>query len=674
MRFAMALLAAAVTLAIPSQARQRGVDRQYMKPGVSPCADFYEYANGAWLDTVRISSAFPFAGVGLEIYQRNEALLREVLEGAATRADRERDPTLHKLGVLYAALMDSGRADREGLAPLRERLEGIAAIASRADLQRMFVSLQEEGAGEPFELTANPDSRNSARNIAVLAQGGLGLPDRDFYFRSDPQSDSLRRAYVAYVARMLTLSGTPRGQAGDEAVRVMTLETALAESSLTAVELRDPEATDLKVAVRELRLLAPEVDWIAFFRSAGLPRLTLARATLVVEEPSFVRQLGTRVARTPLETWRAYLRFHTVDDAASWLGRDLFGEWFGFHRRLTGQRVPAPRWRIAIQTADQAMGEALGKAFVARAFPPEARARAREMVENLRAVFDERIAGLDWMSDSTKIEARRKLSLLVEKIGYPDRWRDYSRLEIDASLPAWEDLRRARAFEQRRIWDRIDRPVDRAEWLMTPATLNAYYNASNNEIVFPAAFLQPPHFDPANDDAINYGAAGAVIGHEMTHGFDDEGRKFDARGNLRNWWIRADERRFLERAQKVVDEYDGFVAIDTLHVNGRLTLGENIADQGGLTLAYYAYERSLAAHGRRDIDGLTPEQRFFIAYAQSRRAVWRPELIRTEVLSDPHAPDRWRVDGAVSNMPEFRRAFGCHDGDPMVRSDRAGIW
>ena len=662
--------------AAPETVPPSGIERAAIEPSVSPCKDFYQFANGAWLDTVRIAGAYPFAGRGLDMYLRNQAVLVGAIESAAARVPVEHDPTLRKLGVLYAALKDSTRADRQGLEPIRARLLRIARIARRRDLPPLFAALQSEGAPMPFELAADADAKDSRRTVAIIRQAGLGLPDRDYYLRSDPASDSLRADYLQHVAAMLVLAGATRSRADQAAAAVVALETALAESSLTAVARRDPESTYHRLTVRDLAALAPGIDWSDYFKAAGIPELADPKGIVVVEAVSFVRELGILVRNSPLDAWRAYLRFHSIETAGSWLGHDVASEVARFSARLTGQRQPTPRWERAVQATNEAMSEALGKAFVARAFPPTARASAMELVDDLQAAFDARLAHLDWMGEATRRNARHKLSTLIKKVGYPDHWCDVSQLAVDPSRSGWEDLREARAFEQRRQWEHIGRPVDRQAWQISAATLNAYYNASNNEIVFPAAFLQPPEFDPIGDDAANYGGAGAVIGHELTHGFDDQGRRFDAAGNLSSWWSGDDGARFEERARRIVEEFDGFVAIDALHINGRLTLGEDLADLGGLTIAYDAYERHLAKVGRHDIDGFTPEQRFFIAYAQSRRSALLPELTREVVLSDPHPPDRWRVNGAVSNLPEFGRAFGCRAGDPMARADsiRTRIW
>jgi putative endopeptidase len=486
----------------------------------------------------------------------------------------------------------------------------------------------------------------------------------------------VRAAYVQYATATFKRLGDSDPEAQADAQTVMTLEKALAESSLTRVQLRDDEATYHNMSVAELQSSASGMDWIGYFKRAGLTTLVKPAARIDVTAPGFAREVGAVVRDTPLADWRAYLRFGIVRNNAAWLTRAMFDERFQYLSTISGQKAPSARWKRSVQAVDFGMGEAVGKVYVEKAFSPEARARMREMVDNLQAALSERIAGLDWMGPETKAAAQKKLTAIMKKIGYPEKWRDYSALSVDPAKSGCENIRAAAAFEQHRVWKQIDTPVDRGEWGMSPATVNAYYNPSYNEIVFPAGILQPPYFDPAGDDAMNYGGIGSVIGHEMTHGFDDEGRKFDAVGNLKTWWTDADDAHFKERAQRVVDQFDSYVGVDTLHVNGQLTLGENIADLGGLKIAYEAYQKYMEKHGRKDIDGFTPEQRFFIGYAQGWRNKMRPEILRTLILTDPHSPNFWRVNGPLSNSLEFRKAFGCKDGDAMVRPEdkRASIW
>ncbi len=659
-------------------AAQHGVNRAYLDTTCAPCSDFFGFANGGWLKTATIPASYSSTGAGRELYDRNAETLRRVLERAAQGADTARDPTLKKLGVFYGSCMDSVGADRAGALPIAEELGRIDSIKSARDLQREMARFNRLQIFAPFYFSAETDPKASARNIGQLYQAGLGLPDRDYYLKTDPASDSLRRKYVAHVARMLVLVGTPAIASQRDAERVLRFETALAESSMTLVAQRDPNAIYHKMTVRELQTLAPAIDWVAFFRDLELPALASPDSALDVSQPAFVKLVSARAAgRAALEDWRVYLRWQLANAAAATLSSAFFNEDFQFLSVLRGTTEPLPRWKRCAQGADDAMGEALGKAYVTSEFTPAAKARVLEIVNNLQAALADRIQRLDWMSDSTKAQAQHKLGVVLKKIGYPDTWRDYATLEARGSWAYGANALRAREFEQRRQLAKIGHPVDRTEWVMSPPTVNAYYNPSFNEIVFPAGILQPPFFDPAADDATNYGAIGAVIGHEMTHGFDDQGRQFDADGNLREWWTADDAQRFAARAKRMVTQYAGYVAVDTFHVNGELTLGENIADLGGLTIAYYAFEKSLEGKPHPpDIDGFTAEQRLFLGFAQGWRNLSRPEALRLRTLTDPHSPPRWRVNGPVSDMPEFARAFGCKQGDAMMRPDsvRANVW
>ena len=673
---ALGLSGAALTLPAPAAA-QHGVNRAYIDTTCAPCRDFFTYANGAWLNTATIPAAYAGTGAARELTDRNTETLRRVLEGAAASADTAHDPALRKLGVFYASCMDSARADRAAAAPIAEELRLIAAIRTTGDLQGEIARLNRLQVFAPFYFSAEIDPKESSHNIGELYQAGLGLPDREYYRKTDPASDSLRRAYVAHVARTLGLLGAPAAAAQLEAERVLRLETVLAESAMTLVAQRDPNTVYHRMTVRELQTLAPAIDWPAYFTAMGVPALGAPGAALDVSQPAFLRLVSDRAAYAPLDDWRVYLRWHLAEAAAPALGAAFFAEHFRFQSRLRGTKEPLPRWKRCAAASDDALGDALGKAYVEREFPPAAKTRVLEIVDNLQAAFAERLRHLPWMSDSTKAQALHKLSMVLRKIGYPDRWRDYSTLEVSGAAPYATNLLNARAFEARRQLAKIGAPVDRTEWGMTPPTVNAYYNPATNEITFPAGILQPPYFDPAADDAVNYGGIGAVIGHELTHGFDDQGRQYDAAGNLRDWWTAEDGRRFAERARRVVAQFNGYIAIDTFHVNGELTLGENIADLGGLAIAFDAFERSLAGKPRPPaIDGFTPEQRFFLSAAQGWRSLTRPESVRLRTLTNPHSPAQWRVNGPASNVAAFARAFGCKPGDPMVRPDsvRAEIW
>jgi len=686
---ATALATAAIALlgftgvATVAIAQTSGVNKTNIDTSVSPCANFYRYANGHWMDTAEIPASYTGIGSAREVADKNQEILRQVLEKAAAGVATEKDPSLKKVGIFYTALMDSARADKEGATPLADELKRIADIKTPTDLRAAFARAVKNGVGAgfgpgglPFRLGAEPDHDQSSMNIGEVTQGGLGLPERDFYFRTDPKSSAIRDAYVTYIAKTLQRTGDDEATAKKNADAILKLETALADSSMTRVAMRDPHATYHKMAVKELGALCPSIDWVAYFNETGVTALASPTATLDVSQPAFMKQVNALMTSTPIETWRAYLRFHTTRVSSAWLSNDFFMDNFAFQSLFSGQKEPQTRWKRASQTLDFAMGEAIGKAWVAAAFPPESKARVLEMVNNLHAVMNERIANRPWMSEATKKQASVKLNAILKKIGYPDKWRDYSALQIDPGVSGVLLLRRAASFEVKRRLDQIGQPVDRTEWGMSPPTVNAYYNPTVNEIVFPAGILQPPYFDAKADEALNYGAIGSVIGHETTHGFDDEGRQFDAQGNLKDWWTAEDAEKFKVKAQMVVDQYNSYVAVDTLHVNGKLTLGENLADIGGLTIAYHAWQRSLKGKPSPVIDGFTGEQRFFLGYAAEWRRKLRPEMVRTATLTDPHSPAEWRVNGVVSDMPEFYKAFGCKDGDALVRADgqRPDIW
>ncbi len=674
----LALLAAvcALALATPSfaQPRASGLNTGYIDKDCTPCLDFFKHANGAWVDSATIPAAYTGIGAGREMYDRNQATLYDVLERTSRNAATEKDPTLKKLGFLFATLMDSTRADREGWQPISGDLAEIDAIKNADDLRKQFAKMAKLGMPLPFIFTPEADPKQSSQNIAQLYQGGLGLPDRDYYFKTDPKSDTLRMEYVGHLAKMFQLLGGTEGGGRADAERVMKLEASLAESCLTLVQQRDPNALYHKMTVRELGLLAPSMNWNAYFNEIGQSALANPDATIDVSMPGFIKRFGELLATTPLEDWKAYLRAHSIRAAAPWLSREFFDESFRFGAKISGARAPLPRWKRSAQLVDNAMGEALGKAYVEIAFPPSSKARMLDLVKNLQAAFRERIQSRDWMSAATKKQALRKLDAIINKIGYPDTWRDYSALQISADASGAGNLRNVQIFEAQRQLAKVGKPVDRTEWFMSPPTVNAYYNPPVNEIVFPAGILQPPQFNPDADDAVNYGAIGMVIGHELTHGFDDQGRQYDAEGNLKDWWTADDAKKFKQRTDQIVQQYNAYVAIDTLHVNGDLTLGENTADLGGITIAYYAYEKSLNGKPGVIIDGFTPEQRFFLGYAQSWRRKMRPEIERLRTLTDPHSPAQYRVNGPLSNFPEFAKAFGCKAGDAMVRAEKVSIW
>ncbi|HEX6746596.1 MAG TPA: M13 family metallopeptidase [Longimicrobium sp.] len=644
------------------------VDAAMIDTSARACTNFFQFATGAWLKNDSIPAAYSSSGVGRDMQDRNELVVRAVLEDAANRrASLPAGSTQRKLGTYYASCMDSTAAERQGLDPIRPTLQRIAAVQTRAALLDEVARLHGDLVNVLFRYRPDVAPHDAAHYLAQFYAGGLGLPDRDYYLNQGASEDSLRRAYVDHVAKMFTLAGQDEASARADAQRVMALETELAKASLTRVARREPSATDHPMSVAQLRALTPNIDWSRYFAAIGLAR---PGEQVNVAEPAFMRRVSELLATVPMADWRAYLRYHLLDASAPWLSTPFVQENFAFSRRFTGARQLLPRWKRCLRATDGDMGEALGQAYVARTFPPEARARARQVIDDIRAAFGERLRRLEWMSDATRRQALAKLGQMGEKVGYPERWRDYSRLRV-TEQPFVLNSFAANRFEWERVLSRPGMAVDTTEWGMTIPTVNAYYDPSKNEMVFPAGALVPQTFDPNADDGGNYGSLGASwAGHELTHGFDDEGRHYDARGNLSDWWTPADSAHFAQQADLVVQQYNGYIQVDTFHVNGRLTLGENIADYGGALVGYDALQRALERRGRPGpIDGFTPEQRFFIAYAQSFRQHNRPESLRTRVTVDPHSPEEWRVNGPLSNMPQFAQAFGCKPGDPMVRAE-----
>jgi predicted metalloendopeptidase len=643
----------------------RVIDPAMIDTSAKACGDFFLFANGAWLARDTIPAAYSSSGVSRDMADRNELVVRSVLDEAMAKRSSATNSTQRKLGTFYASCMDSVGAEAKGATTLRPLLSRIDGITSRVQLIGQIAEAQMNGGNALFAYAPSADAHDAAHYIVWLVQAGLGLPDRDYYTDQGPSADSLRTAYVDHIAKILMLSGEEPGAAGGDAVRIMALETELAKASTRRVDLRDPSATDHPMSPAQLTALVPNVDWPAYFRSIGL---TSAVMKVNVANPDFFKRVNELVVSTPLADWRAYLRYHALAQVSPWLSAPFVNEDFAFSARFTGAKELLPRWKRCARETDRLMGEALGQAYVARTFPPEARAKARAVIDDIREAFRNRLLRLTWMSDSTRAQALDKLAKMSEKVGYPDRWRDYSRLVVGEGAFAL-NVQRASAFEWRRVVNRPGLPVDKTEWAMTVPTVNAYYDATVNEMVFPAGALVPQTFDPAADDAANYGSlGGSWAGHELTHGFDDEGRHYDAAGNLRDWWLPADSVHFSEQAALVVQQYNGYIQVDTFHVNGRLTLGEDIADYGGVLTGFDALQRGLQRTGRPGlIDGFTPEQRYFIAYAQSYRQHTRPAALRTRVTVDPHAPEEWRVNAPLSNMPEFASAFHCKPGDSMVR-------
>lgn len=653
----------------------RVFDPSYIDTTVSACQNFFTFATGAWLEHDTIPAEFSSSGVGKDMSDRNELAVRAVLdEAVAARAATPATSTVHKLGTFYGSCMDSTRAEHEGMTPITSELTRLDGIATRAELVRQIGALQTMGVNALFEFGPEPDPKDAAHYIADISQGGLGMPDRDYYTNTDPASDSLRHKYVAHVTQLFTLVGESSADAERDAGRVMSLEMELANASMERVAMRDPNAVYHKTTLSQLHALAPSIDWPNYFRAVDMIRSV---AFVNVGQPDFLRRAGQLVAEAPLDQWRAYLRYHLIEAAAPWLSTPFVQESFDYHALYSGAKAMLPRWKRCLRETDGEIGEALGEAYVAKTFSPAAKAQAKQVIDDIRASFHDRLLALTWMSDSTRRYALAKLAKMNEKVGYPDHWRDYTALKVADGAFA-TNVFNANSFEWHRVINRPGQPIDRGEWQMTVPTVNAYYDASFNEMVFPAGALVPQTFDPAGDLAANYGSlGGSWAGHELTHGFDDEGRHYDADGNLHDWWVPADSIRFNTQADLMVKQFSGYIQVDTFHVNGKLTLGENIADYGGLLTGYDALEHALDRSGHREtIDGYTPEQRYFIAFAQSFREHTRPEQLRTRVTVDPHSPAEWRVNGPVSNMAAFAKAFHCKPGDAMVRptEDVPKIW
>ncbi len=669
---AVALLLSVGFMAKPSNdSNIKPIDTRNFDTSVKPSEDFYQYANGGWISKNPIPPDQSRWGSFNEVQERNFVILHDILENAAKNSGEE-GSNIQKVGDFYFSGMDSAHIEEAGAKPLEAEFKRIDAIKDETDLQAEIAHLHTIEIGVPFAFFIEQDAKNSTEEIAQLFQSGLGLPDRDYYTKTDDKSKDLRDKYVAHLVNTFTLLGDDPSTASANAKIVMDMETRLANASMTRVDMRDPEKIYHKMSINDLGKLTQAFSWVKYFNDIGVKD----PGKINVGQPDFMKEVSAMISDVPLPNWKTYLRWHLIGEYGNYLSSGFVNEDFNFFgKTLTGQKELRPRWKRILVTVDGDIGEALGQLYVAKAFTPEAKARAVQLVANLRSSLHNRIENLVWMSETTKKQALKKLDAFTVKIGYPDKWRDYSSLKIDRG-PYVLNVMRAYEFEFKRNLNKIGKPVDRTEWGMTPPTVNAYYNPSMNEIVFPAGILQPPFFYSDADEAVNYGGIGAVIGHEMTHGFDDEGRQFDAEGNLKDWWTSDDSAKYTERTKLVEEEFDGFVAIDTLHVNGKLTLGENLADLGGLTVAYAALEKELEGKSREKIDGFTPEQRFFLSFAQIWRSNIRPENQRMRLITDPHSPGRFRCIGPISNMVEFKQAFDIPDDSPMMRSigKRVKIW
>ena len=648
-----------------------------MDKSVDPCVDLYRYSCGGWQTKNPIPPDQTSWSVYAKLYEDNLIFLHGMLEQAAQR-DAQRNAVTQQIGDFYAACMDEAAVEKRGLTAIQPELDAIAQLKSAKELTPLVARLQliyyrySYNGSLLFSAGSTQDPDDSEQVIADVGQGGLAMPDRDYYIKDDAKSKETRERYLQHVQRVFELIGDGPAAAKQNAETVLRLETAMAKASLTRVERRDPHKLVHKMKVADLIQLAPSLDWLAYYHEMQYPEIGI----LNVDEPEFIKELNALLSSESIDSWKSYLRFHVADTSSPYLSSKFVEENFDFYRKyLRGATEIQPRWKRCVEYVNYDLSEALGQVYVAKVFSPELKQSTLDMLRRIEDAMGARIKALDWMSPETKQQALTKLAGIRNKIGYPDHWRDYSSVKIMRDDFAG-NVERAHQFESRREINKIGKPVDHGEWDISAPTVDAYYNPQMNDINFPAGVLQPPLYDPKMDDAPNYGNTGGTIGHELTHGFDDEGSQFDAKGNLKNWWTKQDREKFDARTKCVEDQYSGYVALDDVHINGKLTLGENVADLGGEILAYVAWKDATKDKKIQPIDGLTPEQRFFVGFAQWDCANERPEDLRVRAMTDPHSPARYRINGVVVNMPEFAQAFSCKPSQAMVKpgADVCKVW
>lgn len=648
------------------------LDPANMDTTVSPGENFFMYANGAWLKNNPIPESKTRWGSFNELDENNNAVLHQLLDSAAATQGAAKGSAIQMVGDFYRTGMDSVAIEKAGVTPLNGIMRRIDGITDANALLAEITMMHTQGMGQAFSFSVSPDDKNVTKQICQFGQGGLGMPGREYYFDKDERTSAIRAAYQEYIVKMLTLMGQDATTAKKNGEDIFKLELALAGASLTRVEMRDPYKLYNKFSIDGINKLTPGIEWRNLMQGLKVT----GQDSVIVGMPAFFTQLAKQLKATPLETWKVYLKYHTVNDMASFLSTQFDTTRFAFYgRTMRGQKAQEVRWKRVLQLVDGTIGELLGQMYVDRTFKPEAKQRMLDLVGNLQKTYAERIQRLDWMSNETKQKAMVKLNGFMKKIGYPDKWKDYSALSI-VNNEYVANIIAASQWGYNYNISRLGKPVDRTEWQMTPPTVNAYYNPAFNEIVFPAGILQYPFFDEHADDAVNYGGIGGVIGHEMTHGFDDQGRLYNAEGNLSNWWTSEDSANFTTKANVVIKIYDSIVAMDNTHINGHLTEGENLADLGGISIAYEAFKKTKQGQGNEKIDGLTPDQRFFLSWAQVWRANTRPEEMAQRLKTDPHSPNEFRCNVPVSNMEAWYKAFDVKPTDKMYRpeNERALVW
>ena len=668
---ALALMTTACNSGKKTATQTGGVDVTNLDRSVTPNADFYQFSCGGWMQKHPLTDEYARFGSFDMLAENNRQQLKGLIEDLATR-EAQPGSVAQKIGDLYSMAMDSVKLNADGYTPIQADLDKVMAVKDKKELSQLIAEMRHEGYDPYFQIFVGADDKNSSMNIVQTYQGGMSLGQREYYLDNDDVTKGIRDKYQEHVGKMFQLIGYSEADAQKAVANVMAVETALAKAARSQVELRDPQANYNKMSEADLKKEVPGIDWESYFAVYGLNDLTEVN----IGQPEFVKAVADIWNNTDLDTQKSYLTWKVIDGAASYLSDDFIAQNFDFYgKTLSGKKEMQPRWKRAVTNVDGSLGEAVGQMYVEKYFPAAAKERMVALVGNLQTALGERIKGLSWMSEETKTKALEKLSTIYVKVGYPDTWREYSALDVkDDSY--WANMQRSNKFEYDYMIAKAGKPVDKNEWLMTPQTVNAYYNPTTNEICFPAGILQYPFFDMNADDAFNYGAIGVVIGHEMTHGFDDQGRQYDKDGNLKDWWTPEDARNFDERAQILVTSFDSIEVLPGVNANGKLTLGENIADHGGLQVSYTAFKNATANAPLREVDGFTPEQRFFLAYANVWAGNIRDEQIRVQTKSDPHSLGKWRVNGALPHINAWYEAFNIQEGDPMylAADQRASIW